>query len=76
MHLYEVKTQQALRTQIIDAFSKVIALGSYRLHDASQTSLNSSLGRAYQSFKSFSLSLLYAHKYLYTYTNTHTYMYK
>lgn len=31
MHLYEVKTQQALRTQIIDAFSKVIALGSYRL---------------------------------------------
>lgn len=31
MHLYEVKTQQALRTQPIDAFSKVIALGSYKL---------------------------------------------
>lgn len=31
MHLYEVQTQQALRTQIIDALSKVIALGGCRL---------------------------------------------
>lgn len=67
MHLDEVKTQQALRTQIIDALSKVIALGGYGLlRDVSQTFLNFSMERVYQSFKS--LSLLYIHKYLYTHT--------
>lgn len=73
MHLYAVKTQQALRTQLLMLSLKslpweVIDL----LHDVSQTFLNSSMERVYQSFKSS--SLLDIHKYLYTYTDTHAYM--
>lgn len=51
MHLYEVKTQQALRTEIIDALSKSLPWEVINLlHDVSQAFLNSSMERVYQSF--------------------------